>query len=32
MELDNKKVIDIINKEIDDYNGFAKGFHEDINE
>ncbi|MDR2557308.1 MAG: hypothetical protein LBC33_00505, partial [Mycoplasmataceae bacterium] len=32
MQLDNKEIIDYINKEIDDYNGFAKGFHEDIKE
>jgi hypothetical protein len=32
MQLDNKEIIDYINKEIDDYNDFAKGFHEDIKE
>ncbi|MDR2557386.1 MAG: hypothetical protein LBC33_00900 [Mycoplasmataceae bacterium] len=32
MQVDNKEIIDYINKEIDDYNGFAKGFYEDIKE
>jgi hypothetical protein len=32
MQLDNKEIIDCINKQIDDYNEFAKGFYEEVKE